>query len=179
LGNQVPIIIKLVKIILNIIFGSIGILLFGGFHLFTGFGIASVVYPSDPFLIILSYLFFYGLFAHLIIRAEIPGNDGLNPFQVALMTGWVSGAITTGVIFLMMSVSITFLIINVMVFVTITTILALKIQRNDSNYYWTRTDGSKVMIKKNVFLASNTLNVYSWAGFLTIVTAVTLFKWVL
>ena len=152
-----------------------------------GLWVASVVYPHNQFLVSCSFVFLSMMFGYLIIRAELQGNDGIDSFGVALMSSWVYGAIATAMIFLMLSVSERFLIINLLVFIVITTILAVRVQRDRSRYYLQSWDesgrsiavddsGEKIKIKRSVFLAQNTLNIYSLAGLFTGIIAYALFR---
>ncbi len=65
------------------------IIVFFFFNAGIGFTIGELIFPLNPFGVMLSYLFLYAFFAYLSFRAGIQGNDGIQPDTTAIMFGWL------------------------------------------------------------------------------------------
>lgn len=85
---------------------------------------------SNAIGVYLSYFFLYGVFWFLIVRAEIPGNDGLGPVAVAFMGAWYMAAIATAVIFFTLSTSKIFTILMLTLFISLVVLFARWQQQN-------------------------------------------------
>lgn len=135
-----------------------------GFGWVIGF---EVLDSSNPFGVMLSHVFLCFMFGYLIIRAEVPANDGLSSTSVALTSSWIYAGIATIIIFKIASLGIQFTLLNMAIFLCSVLIRAWRVEKSQ-NKSPTR--------KSSVYLADNTLSLISSSGLLTALVAFLLYQ---
>ena len=141
-----------------------------------GEGISSIVYPSNSLLVSLVYLLLYGNFFYLLLRSEREGFEGVDPLWFNVILGVPYAVVATSILFFLLSVGMFFLVLNTFIFLVLIIMFAFRIQKKLQRDYSEPLNNAKERDKRSVFLAKNTLNVISWAGFVTGLIAFGLFK---